>query len=156
MCEGVCAARSASSYTRWSKTSALDGHSATHPYVCVFHIQNTHTHTHTHWCTNTHMKSNMFLDDGPWWWRLSFLPLVSGHLGDLKQTPAGVRSCFCNHIHFLWSPRTVCVCSRWVSLKPYSEKHTGGGVGLHTLTDSTISAIVHAFSTRSFADFLPL
>ena len=78
--------------------------------VCVIHIQSTHTHAHADWSPSTHMKRNMFLDDSLQCWGLSFLPLASGHLGDLKQTPAGVRSCFCNHIYFLWSPRTVCVC----------------------------------------------
>lgn len=41
MYEGVCAKLSVSSYTRWSKTSALDGHTATHPYASVLSIYKT-------------------------------------------------------------------------------------------------------------------
>lgn len=116
--------------TRWSKTSAR--WSQRYPPIRTFFMQNTHIQ----WRTSIYMKINMFLDDSLLWWVLRFLPLASGHLGDLKQTPAGVRSCFCNHIYFLWSPR-VCVRVAGVALPNlFLGKHTGGRIRFHTLTES--------------------
>lgn len=42
-------------YTRWSKTSVLNGHSATHPHVRVLVIYKTHTLTYKHTYEKEHV-----------------------------------------------------------------------------------------------------